>query len=350
MSGRRRNRGGATRGRRRRQGRRQGNSVSRTTVGVVNAGRPLSGMFMPPVFRTSLRFVYSRSAAASTSLGQIAFSGNNVQDPGLSTGAEQPPGFTALATLYSRYRVIGSHAELRATMASTTAGGGLIASGDVCLYPSNSSGAPADFEAASSQPLAQWRELTSSTPQFIKRSMNTATMVGQQGMISSDRLQSLVSTAPSEEWYWQVVFQSDANFTASTLEWHIQITYDVEFFDRPTINQALDSWKHIQLAYRARCREIKAEQEFEQKRRQDRADSFLSKIEKEHLEDITRELKEIDAYQKLHKTFEPADYKDSVRGPVILDNATMHEKWLKLREVDDQLPRETPKSRPPSKK
>ncbi len=314
----------------------------------------MSGMFMPPVFRTSLRFTFARSAAASTSLGQIAFSGNNVQDPGLSAGAEQPPGFTALATLYSRYRVLGSHAELRAVMSNNSTNGGATQNGDVCLYPSNSSGAPADFEAAAAQPLAQWRELSNATPQIMRKSMTTALMVGQQQMISADRLQSLVSTAPSEEWYWQVVFQSDAAYTTGLLEWHIQITYDVEFFDRPTINQALDSWKYIQLAYRARCREIKAQQEFEQKRRQDRENSFLTSLEKEHLEEIHKELKDIEAYQKLHKTFEPVELKEigDLVGPNIRSNQEVHDKWLKLRLADEyaRTPVPTPSSKVSSKK
>jgi hypothetical protein len=274
---------------------------------------------MPPVFKTSLRFTFQRASAASTSLGTIAFSGNNVQDPGLSAGAEQPPGFTQLATLYSRYRVIGSHVELRAIMTTTATGGGFIANGDICIYPSNSSGAPADFEAACSQPYAQWREITGATPQVMKKTMNTAMQVGQRSLVGADRLQALVSGAPSEEWYWLVVFQSDAAYTNINLEWHLQITYDVEFFDRPTVNQALESWKHIKLAYIARCRELEAEQQQEAKRKEERKDAIL----RDHTLTETKLHKESSVEEFVKAIQESKDEKDQSR-----------DRWLKLRELD----------------
>lgn len=251
-------------------------------------GSPFSGLFMPPVLRTSLRCTFERASAAATSVGGIPLSGNNVQDPTLSAGTEQPPGFTALATLYSRYRVIASHVEIRAVMAQSAITGAMNASGQIAIYPANSSGTPTDMESAISQALAKFRQITANTPQVIKHTMSTVKITGQRTLAGSDRLQSLVSGAPSEEWYWVIVFASDAAYTDVRLDFHIQITYDVEFYDRPVINQAFESWKHMKNAYLARCREIKADIVAEEKRRAEAKarveDAILGKLSVESKE------------------------------------------------------------------
>ena len=291
--------------------RRAGPRLARDLVRPV-VGRG-GGQFVPPVFRTSLRIAFERASAAATSLGTIVFSGNNVQDPLLSAGSEQPPGFAYLATMYNRYRVLGSRVELRGGMGNNSSGTAAAFTGDLAIYPSNTSSAPSDYETAVAQPLAKYRELTVATPTLIRHAMTTARMTGQQGVNGADRLQAAVTTVPAEEWYWVTAFKSDAAYTNGILEYHIQITYDVEFFDRSKVDQSLLSWKFIKQAYLARCAELEAEAKQEEKRKTQAADEMRKRWES-FAEAIVETKQE-------HKT----------------SNDEVHDRWVKLRNLDPIL-------------
>jgi hypothetical protein len=155
--------------------------------------------------------------------------------------------------------------------------------------------------------------------QTIIASHSVSEILGVKDVEGADRLQALVTASPSEQCLWSIIARTVDSITAAYAVINVVITYDCEFYDRQVQTQS-----------------------FYQK--------LQAMAERKHAQELKQEMKEIDAYQKLHKTFEPVELKDlgSLRGPT-LSNGEMHEKWLKLREVDD-LARETPKSRPPSRK
>lgn len=209
--------------------------------------------------------------------------------------------------------MLGSRVELRGGMGVTSTGGSSGYTGDLCIYPSNTSTAPSDYETAVSQPMAKYRELTMATPQIIRCGMTTARMTGQQGVNGADRLQAAVTTVPAEEWYWVTAFKSDAAYTSGILEYHIQITYDVEFFDRSKVDQSLLSWKFIKQAYLARCAELEAEAKQEEKRKSQLSDDMRKRWES-FAEAIVETKQE-------HKA----------------SNDEVHDRWVKLRNLDPIL-------------
>jgi hypothetical protein len=232
---------------------------------------------------------------------------NSLYDPDFTGSGNQPEYFDQLAALYNRYRVYGS--AIKVTCIPFTAGTQNNVPVNVVLVPSAQSLASYGIEDAAGLPRAQNRVSTGNMDyknQTMVASHSVSEILGVKDVEGADRLQALVSSSPAEECLWSVVARSADNTTAASLAISVRITYDCEFFDRQVAVQSL----------------------------------LQEKKEKMHLQSIKQELKDIEAYQKLHKTFEPVELKD---------NQLVHEKWLKLREADD-LARETPKSRPPSKK
>jgi hypothetical protein len=70
--------------------------------------------------------------------------------------------------------------------------------------------------------------------------MATSFLLGQKDLIGSDRTQALINTAPAEEWYWTMMYVSDAAYTNGTLVTDIEITYDVILFDRQDLDHSLE--------------------------------------------------------------------------------------------------------------
>jgi hypothetical protein len=69
-------------------------------------------------------------------------------------------------------------------------------------------------------------------------SMATSKITGNKTPEASDRTQGLISGAPGEEWYWILTYVSDGAYVTTFIVMDIQITYDVEFFDRNEIDRS----------------------------------------------------------------------------------------------------------------
>lgn len=231
----------------------------RQPVGVTKSNPPLQvgqGQFVPKLSRVSLRFS-ATSDVKIVGLDLIRVSGNNVQDPLGSTGTGAPPGFNYWASMYERYRVIGSRCELTARICSETKDASTITtSGRIILFPSNNTTALASGSDYGSQPFAKTRSVTTAQPCRMVSTMKTATILGQKDVLGSDRLQSTVLTGPSDEWFWRAITAPDNDVSTNTMYCvTICVTYDVEFFDRqpldrPSVNE------FFQKAWLANCRLI----------------------------------------------------------------------------------------------
>jgi hypothetical protein len=130
-----------------------------------------------------------------------------------------------------------------------------MASGDFCVFPSNITVNPANMEDAISQPYAKNANVTSATPKVITQQISTATITGQRGMVSVDRLTATVSASPAEEWYWIVAFRSDDAYSSVNMNWIARITYDVEFYDRAYLGLSSLTAKAVRAAYHTRVKE-----------------------------------------------------------------------------------------------
>jgi hypothetical protein len=263
---------------------------------------------------------YTQLLASTAATGRQEFSMNSLFDPDFTGTGAQPAYFDQLSLLYNRYRVYGS--AIKVIEVPFNAGVQSNVPVTLVVVPSAISLASFSTYDAAGLPRSQTRVCTGnmdSKNQTIIASHSISEILGVKDVEGADRLQAQVTASPAEQCLWSIIARTVDSVTAAYAVINVVITYDCEFYDRQVQTQS-----------------------FYQK--------LQAMAERKHAQELKQEMKEIDAYQKLHKTFEPVELKDlgSLRGPT-LSNGEMHEKWLKLREVDD-LARETPKSRPPSRK
>lgn len=198
------------------------------------------GYYIPDVFRTTLRASFERSAACSTSAGQLLFQANSAFDPFGSTGSTQPVGFDQLATMYNRYRVLKSRILARVQLQPVTSGPAITgATAEVALCYQSDPNNLASPVAAASQPGAKFVLVTLQKPVLIHMEATTAHVTGRKSVQGSDSLQAAVNADPTEVWYWASYFISGAAYTDINLEIHYTIEQDVEFFDRITLAHSL---------------------------------------------------------------------------------------------------------------
>jgi hypothetical protein len=79
--------------------------------------------------------------------------------------------------------------------------------------------------------------------------MATSKLTGNKTPEASDRTQGLISGAPGEEWYWILTYVADGSYVTSFVVMDVQITYDVEFFDRNEIDRSSIAGQQIQHLY-----------------------------------------------------------------------------------------------------
>jgi hypothetical protein len=163
-----------------------------------------------------------------------------LNDPGLSSSSARCVGYTYLSAMYNRYRVVGSKITVKGLMSSSTAGAtNTIETGSIAVWPGNKGSSPTLYRDGMAQPYAKWMDFTLNTPKTITSSMSTAKITGQKDLLGSDRTQAIINAAPSEEWYWNIMYVSEAAFTNGVLLFDVQLTYDVIFFDRQDLDHSL---------------------------------------------------------------------------------------------------------------
>lgn len=203
-------------------------------------------MFMPDVFRTTLRITYERSGAASTSAGQLLFPANSAFDPLGSSGTSQPVGFDPLALMYNRYRVLASRITARLMLQSTSVATATDGSFEFSMCYQNTATNLGSVQIAASQPGAKMALVTLQKPTVLTLSASTSEVTGRKSVEGSDSLQADTSSDPAEVWYWASYFVSGAVYTNALVEIHYTIEQDVEFFDRNTLSHSsfLAALKH----------------------------------------------------------------------------------------------------------
>lgn len=251
-----------------------------------------SGQYVPALLRTSLRFS-ATSDVKTSSLDLIRISGNNVQDPLGSTGTGAPPGFTYLASMYERYRVIGSQCQAEWRICSETKDTSTVATAAKgILFPSNNTTSLATGSDYAAQPFAKVVSFTTQLPGSVTQKMSSAKILGQKDVLGPDRLQSQVTTGPADEWFWRIITAPDNDVSTSTLMIvTFQVTYDVEFFDRQPLDRSSVS-VHFDRAYYEHCKLIiaaKSQREAERKASADKLDKAMLKevLESKEVDDWT---------------------------------------------------------------
>jgi hypothetical protein len=186
-----------------------------------------------------------------------------------TTGTIQPVGFDYWASMYERYRVIGSKCRVVASLVGTGTGGGVggAASLTVALYPSNATGGLVTISDAIAQPLAKNSDATHAQRAVLQSVMSTSKISGNKAVEGADQFQATIGANPANEWYWNIGFVCGAAYSSTDVNIDICITYDVEFFDRAQLNRSTLVAELIRKAYLAHCAELKQRLQDAQQRR-----------------------------------------------------------------------------------
>lgn len=201
---------------------------------------PLSGRgIIPSETRCKLRYAFIGTVAASTSYSEVVFSGSGAADPGGGSDTKQPVGFAQLAAWYNLYRVVEAHAELVATInSSSTTPVATAIGGDMVLYANASASSANLLATAISQPRAQWSRLALGSVCKLNCRGGHKLTNGMSGA-GYDGTSALTSTVPTNSWNFHLGFAADAAYTSISTEYTLKITYDVIFFGRKLVEVAL---------------------------------------------------------------------------------------------------------------
>jgi hypothetical protein len=141
------------------------------------------------------------------------------------------PGFDEFALVYASYRVLRSKIIVKVSGIGVTPV-------TVIVLPLN-----ADPTATpSAATIISWRGQpycksklcgsAGSPAVTITSTMTTAKMFGSNMVLTDDAFAALVSTIPTNNWFWAVGIYQNFVFTAQPVVSDIQILVDVEFYDR----------------------------------------------------------------------------------------------------------------------
>jgi len=238
-----------------------------------------SGQFVPKSTRVSLRFA-ATSDEKTPSISEIRVSGNNVVDPLGSTGSGAPPGFTYWASMYERYRVIGSRMRVYARFCSDTKDAStLTTAGKLVLLPSNNTTSFASGSDFAAQPYARQANVSTAQGASLSMTMKSGTILGQKDVLGPDRLQAVINTGPADEWFWRAALVPDNDVSTNTYcVLSFDCTYDVEFFDRKPLDRSSVMYYH-KLAWLENCRLIAEEHKTQQAAREKQAQRISQLVE-----------------------------------------------------------------------
>lgn len=195
-----------------------------------------TGQFVPARQRVSMRLNGQVENAASGTYAEAGFTINDMFDPQGGSGASQCPGYDQMALLYNRYRVHASKLKLRLSLNSTSATPTSTALyADVVVYPSMVTTGAATINDGCSQPFAKQLIVSGEKPVNITEVCKVSKFIGNT--LNADRLQALVTASPADRLFWHVGIISRA-YTTVSYTMSVEITYDVEFFERSELDRS----------------------------------------------------------------------------------------------------------------
>lgn len=222
-------------------------SAERKTGGrPLQAAQPQFGPFndyLPARFRTKMKYVASFTAATSASPAQVIFTANSVYDPGNSSDTHHAVGYTQLAALYSRFRVLASDIHVKADMEATSSGIGATQVGaSIVVWPSTSSTVAGSYVNATAQTGARNVEFNGTTRATIGHRFSVQELLGMRLIEGSDDLSAVIGNQPSRKVYWNALWVSSVAQTGVNLNVTCTVTFDVEWSERydlalPTMNK-----------------------------------------------------------------------------------------------------------------
>lgn len=179
---------------------------------------------MPDIFTTNMRFSAFDVDTTAGGVVDLVFRGNSPYDPYFAAGGEEGGGFDELAAIYGKYKVIAS--SIRVTTVNLDSDDPVF----VTIFPRNAS-TSATTASAWSQPFAKsTHPATLSGGHSICTNYCTSRTIFGPDYSDKDNA-ALISTTPTQEWYWHVVFKN-ISANALNLQYKVEMVYRVMFYSR----------------------------------------------------------------------------------------------------------------------
>jgi len=200
--------------------------------------RPM-GLIVPDKMYSRLKYsgVQQITVAIGAAATAVRWRPSSVFDVDPLLGGTTIPGFTELAGLYGSYRTTRSNIKLEVAPQDTSR----VAS--VVLVPLNVDPGSGPSSATQSSwtmnPYAIYEIFgTAGSPNIcIKNSMSTEKIFGSKMVYFDDAFSSLVTTSPTNNWFWAVSIIT--GFTVATTNYIttilLDLEIDVEFFNRKSL-------------------------------------------------------------------------------------------------------------------
>jgi len=204
--------------------------------GVMNTTSPRSfrqlTLVFPPRQKVKLRFnAFQLLSLAATTGANYRWRPTAAFDVDPALGGTSMAGFAELATYYATYRVYSS--TIFASVANTSTVSPII----LIVTPYNAdptnSMSVANIIASIENPYAKTRDsgLLGCPPTTVKNTMTTQKIYGDPAVFYDHNFSSLVTTIPTNNWFWNVAILSPATI-ATAISLHVNVDVDIEFFDR----------------------------------------------------------------------------------------------------------------------
>lgn len=193
-----------------------------------------SSLTVPDRYYTKLKFSgrFEQTVAAGVTLTEN-FRGNGPRDPLVAAGGTSANGWARLAALYDRYRCFGSTIKVMAFAPSSSSPIECVIHGSPNLTGYTT---PLPYEIKELPNTKFWFTQDGLALPTSQRTMylSTAKAAGRshQEVKVDDAFQTVTTADPPDQWYWRFSAKNALTASPTTLNYYVEVTYYVEFFER----------------------------------------------------------------------------------------------------------------------
>lgn len=209
--------------RKRRPFKRRRKMVKRSTTSATNG--------FNDSYRTKLRYRDFTTILVGLPLASRIYRANGAFDPNFAVGGSQPMYFDQLAAVYSRYRVHGCTCRVT----TIGLGDGSQSPLAIVLNAEDDSTPPSSYEEATERTYSKTTFITKfpNNVNKISRTLSTKKKLGYKNIEQVELLSSAVTADPGEQWFYIITMAKlDPAAADAPLVLDVELTYDIEFFDR----------------------------------------------------------------------------------------------------------------------
>jgi len=217
-----------------------GNTPNNTPSKGITIYKAPANQLVPDVYVCKMKYS-ERIAMAPVGgvLNTFPISGNSVYQPNILNGGKYPQGFAALSALYTSYRVVSSNISVDFASVGPGANVALV---ETAMSIEPTATTPVTIEAIRSAPYKVWKiQSTISNPLArLEMGISTHKIFGtdRSAILDDSRYTGQTGTSggssPSNNFVYNVAIQAVDRTSALSIWAYVEITYDVEFYNRVT--------------------------------------------------------------------------------------------------------------------